>query len=129
MMTKLRSFSSALFLVLGCACAASSPLLLPALMLTSVMGASLTGASSASAQPADPADDRATSFHAVTAGAHDDVPGGLLLVAAYAVVLVLLVLYVVYVGAIQQGTQKEIVRLEKLVLARSAPEPAKKSKD
>jgi CcmD family protein len=78
-------------------------------------------ASLASAQQPDAQDDRATSFHAVTSGAHEDVPGGTLLVAAYAVVLVALVGYVVYVAAMQQGTQREMSRLEKLVAARSAP--------
>ncbi len=72
------------------------------------------------AQSPDAEEERATSFHAVTSGAHEDVPGGMLLVAAYAVVLVALVGYVLYVGAIQQGTQREMARLEKLVLARSA---------
>ena len=78
-----------------------------------------------------PSDDRATSFHAVSSGAHEDVPGGDLLVAAYAVVLVALIAYVAYIGAMQQGTQREMARLEKLVSARAKAEdegslPAKK---
>jgi CcmD family protein len=83
----------------------SATLLMPALAL---------------AQEPDPSEDRSTSFHAVSGSAQEDVPGGTLLVAAYAVVLVALVGYVVYVGAIQQGTQREMSRLEKLVSARSA---------
>ncbi len=78
----------------------------------------LSAASLAFAQDGSP-DDRATSFHAVSGGEHEDVPGGDLLVAAYAVALVALVGYVGYVGAIQQGTQRELARLEALVRARS----------
>lgn len=80
----------------------------------------LLSSTAALAQAPDASDDRATSFHAVTGGEQEDVPGGTLLVAAYGVVLVALIGYVLYVGAIQQGTQREITRLEKLVSARSA---------
>ena len=83
--------------------ALSATLLMPALAL---------------GQEPDPSEDRATSFHAVSGSAQEDVPGGTLLIAAYAVVLVALVGYVVYIGAIQQGTQREMARLEKLVTAR-----------
>ena len=59
--------------------------------------------------------DRATSFQAVSGSAHEDVPGGTLLVAAYAVVLALLVVYVVYVATMQASASKELARLEKLL--------------
>jgi hypothetical protein len=71
----------------------------------------------AAAQPESPPDpgDRATSFHAVTGPTHENVPGGNLLVGAYAVALVALVGYVVYVGRIQQSTVKDLARIEGLV--------------
>ena len=65
--------------------------------------------------------DRATSFQAVTGSAHEDVPGGNLLIAAYAIVLFLLVMYVLYLTAMQQSSTKELTRLE-AVLAKKSQE-------
>lgn len=65
----------------------------------------------ATASPAFAQDtgDRSTAFQA---GAHQDIPGGTLLVAAYAIVLVVILLYVVYIAFVQAGAAKEIRRLE-----------------
>jgi CcmD family protein len=59
--------------------------------------------------------DRATSFQAVSGSAHEDVPGGTLLVAAYAIVLALVVAYVVYVARMQASAAEELTRLEKML--------------
>jgi hypothetical protein len=64
--------------------------------------------------------DRSTSFQAVTGSAHEDVPGGNLLVAAYAIALFVLALYVLYLTAMQQAAGKELTRLEALLNARAA---------
>lgn len=56
--------------------------------------------------------DRATSFQAVSGSAHEDIPGGTLLVAAYAIVLCVLVVYLVYLTAMQQSAARELTRLE-----------------
>ncbi len=69
-------------------------------------GASLAATSPAFAQDTG---DRSTSFQA---GAHEDIPGGTLLVAAYAIVLAVILLYVVYIAYVQAGAAKEIRRLE-----------------
>lgn len=86
------------------------------LALTSTLGA----ASTALAQDTG---DRATAFQA---GAHQDIPGGTLLVAAYAIVLAVLLLYVVYIAFVQSGTAKELRRLEAVI---EAKRNAKKSGD
>lgn len=56
--------------------------------------------------------DRAASFEAVEAGAHtEQVPGGALLVAAYATVWILVLGYVVSLGFRQASTSRELGRL------------------
>jgi hypothetical protein len=63
----------------------------------------------------DAAESRATSFQAVEGSTAEQVPGGMLLVAAYAVVLVLLVAYVGRLGSLQRRNQNELVRLSEAV--------------
>jgi len=75
----------------------------------------------------DTTGNRATSFQAVSASAHEDVPGGNLLVAAYAIVLFLLVLYVMYLTAMQRTAGNELTRLE-AVLAKKSEEKAAEAK-
>lgn len=89
--------------------------------------AALTSLASSSAVVALAQDtgDRATSFQAVSGSAHEDVPGGTLLVAAYAAVLLLFGLYVVYLTAMQQSTAKELTRLEALLTKSEKPETKK----
>ena len=60
-------------------------------------------------------DDRATSFQAVEGAQHEDVPGGKLLVAAYAVVMVLLVGYVARLGMMHRKTASDVERLSRLL--------------
>jgi hypothetical protein len=63
----------------------------------------------------DAAESRATSFQAVEGPTAEQVPGGMLLVAAYAVVLVLLVAYVGRLGSLQRRNQNELARLSEAV--------------
>ena len=70
--------------------------------------------------------DRATSFQAVTGSAHEDVPGGQLLVIAYAAVLTLLAAYVGRIAMMQRASATEIARLEKLLATRPADATAAK---
>ncbi len=69
--------------------------------------------------PQPPAEDAAASrsatFQAVEGASAEDVPGGPLLVSAYAVVLVLLVGYVVWLARLQAGTARELARLRAAV--------------
>jgi CcmD family protein len=69
----------------------------------------------------DAAESRATAFQAVEGSQKEDVPGGPLMVAAYAVVLVLLVGYVARLGALQRRIAGELERLTR-ALARGKPE-------
>jgi CcmD family protein len=83
------------------------------------------GALTASAQDDtadDTAEDRATSFQAVEGAAKEDVPGGPLLIAAYAVVLVLLVGYTARLGGLQAKTARELERLTRALEARGKQE-------
>jgi CcmD family protein len=70
---------------------------------------------SLSAVAQEQGEDRATSFQAVQGAQHEDVPGGKLLVGAYAVVLVLLVGYVARLGMMHQKTASEVERLSRLL--------------
>jgi hypothetical protein len=73
--------------------------------------------------------DRGTSFQAVSSSAHQDVPGGTLLVAAYAIVLFVLVAYVVYLTMLQQGAARELTRLESILADKTKAKDAPKQKE
>jgi hypothetical protein len=45
----------------------------------------------------------------------EDVPGGALLVGAYGAALTLMLAYVLWLGALQAGANREIARLKKIV--------------
>ena len=60
----------------------------------------------------DAAEQRAQSFRAVQGAVKEDVPGGPLLVAAYAVIWVFVLLFVVRVVRQQQQSQRDLARLE-----------------
>lgn len=75
----------------------------------------------ASAQD-DTNEDRATSFQAVQGAAKEDVPGGPLLVAAYAFVLVLVIGYAARLGALQAKTARELERLTRSLDSRGKRE-------
>jgi hypothetical protein len=59
----------------------------------------------------DAAESRATTFQAVEGPQKENVPGGPLLVGAYAFVLVMLVGYVARLGLMQRKTAAEVERL------------------
>lgn len=61
----------------------------------------------------DPAEERATAFRAVEGPQTEDVPGGALLIGAYALVWVLVLLYVLRLGSMQAGLAREVDRLER----------------
>jgi hypothetical protein len=66
----------------------------------------------------DAASSRATSFQAVEGAQGEAVPGGALMVGAYAVALVLLVGYVARLGMMHQKTASELDRLSRALEAR-----------
>jgi len=61
------------------------------------------------------AESRATEFRAVSGGQGEDVPGGGLLIAAYASVLVIVLGYVVYLGRLTTGTNRDLDRLQSTI--------------
>ena len=67
---------------------------------------------------AEGATGRETEFVAMTGPARESVPGGALLVAAYAVILVLLSAFVGRMALLQSSTSKELARLEAALRAR-----------
>jgi hypothetical protein len=106
--------------------------LLALLALTFVLSAqALTFVPSASADDVEPpsatsvAESRATEFRAVTGGQGEDVPGGGLLIAAYATVLVIVLGYVVYLGRLTAGTNRDLDRLQSAIDKKKPAEPAK----
>lgn len=71
-----------------------------------------TGIALAQDAAQDAASERAQSFRAVTGAVKEDVPGGPLLVAAYAVVWGFVLLFVIRVVRQQQQSQRDLARLE-----------------
>lgn len=78
------------------------------------LGLSLSLAGSASAQE-DPAESRSTSFQAVEGPNKEDVPGGPLLVYAYAFIMVALVAYVARLASLQSKNRAELDRLTRAI--------------
>ncbi len=66
---------------------------------------------SATAEAETPAEERAAQFVGVTGPDAESVPGGTLLLAAYAVVWVLLFLFLMRLRRLQSGTAEELERL------------------
>jgi len=90
----------------------------PAPKLAALLAAtmsSLVWVTLASAQ--DAAEDRATSFKAVTGAVKEDVPGGPLLVVAYAAILMVVIGYGVRLVRMQARAQSDLARLERQVAA------------
>jgi len=63
----------------------------------------------------DPAESRAAAFQAMDGARGEQVPGGPLLVSAYAVVMTLLVGYVARLGMMQRKTAADVERLSTLI--------------
>jgi hypothetical protein len=72
----------------------------------------------------DAAEDRATSFKAVTGAVKEDVPGGPLLLGAYAAILVVLIGYGVRLVRMQQRAQTDLARLERQIAASASQSDA-----
>lgn len=66
------------------------------------------------------AEDRAQSFQAVSGGVKEDVAGGPLMLAAYAVVWITLFGYVWRIHRLQRGVEANLERLERTVTRESA---------
>lgn len=65
------------------------------------------------------AQDRATQFVAVSGPARDTVPGGTLLVTAYAFVWLVVLGIVLRTALVQAGTARDLARLEKTIADRT----------
>jgi CcmD family protein len=76
--------------------------------------------SAAPALAQDAAEERSQSFRAVEGAVKEDVPGGPLLVAAYAAIWLVVLAYVFRLTRLQQRAQRDVARLERL-LAQGAP--------
>lgn len=103
--------------------------LLGVLLGATSVGPLLLGARTAHAQDAGAGTTgRETEFVAMTGPARESVPGGVLMVSAYAAILLLLAAYVGRLALQQASTSKELARLDAALRARGGGEvPAKTS--
>ena len=72
----------------------------------------------------DPAAERSETFEAATGAQTENVPGGLLMVAAYGAVFLLLLGYAVSLGFRQARTQRELERLRDEIKAHARTAPS-----
>jgi len=84
---------------------------------------SIARAQDADAGVSDDPDGRATSFQSVTGPTTEDVPGGALLIGAYAVAWILVLAYVGRLALASAKTDRDIARVEK-ALAAAAKRPS-----
>jgi hypothetical protein len=70
-----------------------------------------------SAETEDPAESRATEFRAVEGPEAESVPGGALLIGAYAIVWGALMIYLLRLGRMQYGLARDMERLERSLMA------------
>jgi CcmD family protein len=92
--------------------------LIRTLMLAVALGVSVAPAALAQdgepdAEAEDPAEERATAFRAVEGPVTEDVPGGALMIAAYAAIWILVFGYVFRLGRISARTAADVSRLER----------------
>ena len=80
-------------------------------VLSVVMAVGL-GLGSLVARADDAAEDRATSFEAVSGAVKEDVPGGPLLLAAYALIWLAVFGYVFRLVRLQRGVAENVARLQ-----------------
>jgi hypothetical protein len=90
------------------------------LLVSSLLVLSVGGASAQE----DAAESRSASFQAVEGPTKEDVPGGPLLVSAYAFILVALVAYVARLGSLQSKNRVELDRLTAVLEAGRTAGPA-----
>lgn len=76
----------------------------------------------ASAQD-DPAQQRSTQFRAMQGPSRENIAGGPLLIAAYAIAWVLVLAYVARLGLLHSRTSRDMDRLEKQLRAKEEPKP------
>jgi len=76
----------------------------------------------AATSAADAPSDRATSFRAVTGSEAEEVPGGTLLIASYALIWFFLMLYLHRVGRLSAAVRADVERLGGAIEARSGGE-------
>lgn len=74
----------------------------------------------ADAPAQDAAEQRSQSFQAVQGAVREDVAGGPLLLAAYAVIWVLVLLYVIRLVRLQARSQADVERLERVLSSRES---------
>ncbi|HEX7480046.1 MAG TPA: CcmD family protein [Polyangiales bacterium] len=86
-----------------------------ALLLAASLALFATAAFAQQAPAANGVEDRAQSFEAVTGAQKEDVPGGPLLVAAYAVVWVAVFGYVLRLGRLHVQVEQNLGRIEAAV--------------
>lgn len=77
------------------------------------------------AQTESAADDRAQSFQAVTGAVKEDVAGGPLMLAAYAVVWLAVFIYVFRMVRLQRGMEDSLSRLERSIGSGGSPHGSK----
>jgi CcmD family protein len=77
------------------------------------LGIFLAWAAGVAAQAGQTVDDRAQSFQAVTGAVKEDVAGGPLMLAAYAVVWLAVFFYVFRMVRMQRGVEDNLSRLER----------------
>lgn len=65
----------------------------------------------------DPAEERSAAFRAVEGPVTEDVPGGPLVVGAYATVWMLILLYVFRIGRMQGRLARDVDRLERSLVS------------
>lgn len=73
-------------------------------------------------QAEDAAESRSTEFRAVTGPDAEEVPGGALLIAAYALIWVFVLIFVLRLGKLHGQTMTEIARLERALTPGDTPE-------
>ena len=95
-----------------------------ALVLSAALLCAADALSGGAARAQDAAEERAQSFRAVEGAVKEDVPGGPLLVAAYAALWVALLGYVFRIVRLQQRAQRDVERLERALAAASPRDPA-----
>lgn len=90
------------------ACRLAAALLSGAIVLVGVGGAAAPALAQQGMEAEDPAESRSTAFRAVSGPQTEDVPGGALLVGAYALVWILMLAFVVRLGFLHARTAREI---------------------
>lgn len=81
-------------------------------VLAALFALSFAASARADVAPEEPNDGRSTEFRAMTGPAQESVPGGMLMVSAYAVVWVVVFGYVLRLGGLSSSTRTKLDRLE-----------------